>query len=175
MDYVVSFLKWSNDHGIWDAAQFLVVAFGLGIGVKLIFFPRRRIRNLNFFTRLERESHAQFPLRIHLELRNYTGTTVVLSSPFFVYRELRPAPQAHGDIPSGEYEIKFPNPTGQLLSEVEYLLRNKESVVTFIPLDPQHSDDEVKKALERQCAGTLTVICTWLKEKPQIEKLARRI
>jgi hypothetical protein len=168
-------LRWLHEHGIWEIASFLLLVAGAVVGVRLAFFPRKRIRNLNFFTRVVRAGHPQFPLIVYLEIRNYTGRTVVLSSPFMRYCDLRPPAEAHGDTPSGEYEIKFPDPQSRQLSEVEYLLRNKENVQTIIPLDPTHSDQEVQSAYHEKRLGSLTVTCTWLQEKPVVEKLVRRL
>jgi hypothetical protein len=99
----------------------------------------------------------------------------VLSSPFFRYRKLRPPPDAHGDTLSGEYEIKFPSPNGKSLTEVDYLLRNKESVHTIIPIDPEHSEKEVDEMHAKRRIGKLTVMCTWLSDRPKVDKLVRPI
>jgi hypothetical protein len=112
---------------------------------------------------------------IYLEIRNYTGRTVVLSNPFFNFRDLLPPPEAHGDSPTGEYEIKFPDPTNQTYSEVEAFLRNKENVHTIIPLDPTQTDQQAQVALQKARVGTLTLTCTWIQEKPHTEKLRRRL
>jgi hypothetical protein len=87
--------------------------------------------------------------------RNYTGRSVVLSAPFFVYRGLRPDPNARGDSPTGEYEVKFPDPRNQMLSEVECFLRHRENVSTWVPIDPTQTDQEVDKAINRHTVGKL--------------------
>lgn len=168
-------LQWTNEHGIWSVAQFLILGSSFIIGVKLIYFPKRRIRNLNFHTRIVRNERQRPQLMVYLELRNYTGKTVVLSSPFFRFLDARPPPEAYGDTPSGEYEVKFPGANGKSLTEVEYLLRNKESVHTIIPLDPSLGEKDVERARSRRRIGTLTMICTWIQDRPKIQKLARRI
>lgn len=167
-------LEWANSHGIWNVAQFLILGSSFIIGLKLIYFPKRRIRNLNFHARVVRNERQKYRLFLYLELRNYTGRTVVLSAPFFRYLDLRPPLEAPGDSPSGEYEIKFPNNSGKDLTEVEYMLRNKESVHTIIPLDASHTDKEVERARRRRI-GRLTMICTWLQDRPRVQKLVRRI
>lgn len=168
-------LRWTNEYGVWGILQFVLLAVSFIIGLKIIYFPRRRIRNLNFNVSFVRDKRHDFPSHIHLEFRNYTGRTVVLSSPFFRYRKLQPPSDAHGDTLSGEYEIKFPNGSGKELSEVEYLLRNKESVHTIIPIDPGHTDEEVNAMHAKRRIGTLTVMCTWLSERPKVDKLVRKI
>ncbi|MGH8399586.1 MAG: hypothetical protein ACRESU_00660, partial [Gammaproteobacteria bacterium] len=44
-------LKWANDHGVWAAVQAIVRVASFVIGLQIIYFPRRRIRNLNFHAR----------------------------------------------------------------------------------------------------------------------------
>ena len=176
MDDVFNALRWAHEHGIWELASFLSLVGGISIGLKLAFIPRRRIRNLNFAPNLARNQHQQFPLAIYLQIRNYTGRSVVMSSAYIRYRDLRPPPEARGgDLPSKEFEIKFPDPANGNLTEVEYLLRHKENVQTIIPLDPTYSDQQVQTALSRNRVGSLTVTCTWLQEKPIVEKLRRRL
>ncbi len=170
-DWIFDALEWAHKHGVWEI---LIIVGGLSIWAKL--FPRRRIRNLNFYMRPARNKHAQFPLIIYLEIRNYTGRTVVLSNPFIrLDRDLRAPPEAHGDSPSGDIEIKFPDQNRQLYSEVEFLLRNKDNVNTIIPLEPTHSHAEVQTALNRKRLGRLTVTCTWIQETPQVETYRRRL
>ena len=169
-------LRVANDYGVWSVAQFLILAISFFIGLKLIYFPRRRIRNLNFNVSFVRNNRHDYPSYIHLEFRNYTGRSVVLSSPFFRYRKLQPPTDARGDTLSGEYEIKFPGAGGnKSLTEVEYLLRNKESVHTIIPIDPAHPDEEVNAMHAKRRIGTLTVMCTWLQDRPKVDKLVRKI
>ena len=175
MDNVLIFLKWTNDHGLWDFVQTLIILIGFVLGLKIIFFPKKRIRNLNYFTQLRRNQHPQYALIIYLEIRNYTGRSVVISSPYFKFKSIRPDPNARGDKPEGDYEIKFPNMQNDMLAEVEYLIRNKEHVHTFIPLDPAHSDAEVENALNNRQVGTIDCICTLLEEKPRVHKLVRDI
>ena len=175
MDDVFNALRWAHEHGIWELASFLSLVGGILIGLKLAFIPRRRIRNLNFAPNLARNQNQQFALAIYLQIRNYTGRSVVMSSAYIRYRDLRPPPEVHGDLPSKEIEIKFPDPPNRNLTEVEYLLRHKENVQTIIPLDPTHSDQQAQTALSRNRVGSLTVTCTWLQEKPIVEKLRRRL
>lgn len=174
MAWLIDSLKWANDLGIWDLVQTIVLVGTLVIGVKFLIFPKRRVRNLNYFTQISRD-HPDWPLRLLLEVRNYTGKSLVISSPFFTFRDLRPDPKAHADSLTGEYEIKFPDPANQQLNEVESFIRHKESVQTWIPLDQSHSDEDVRLALSARRVGTFTCTCTWLEEKPYSHKLVRKI
>jgi len=167
-------LKWVNEHGLWSLGQTVVLVGSAAVGAKLLFFPKTRIRHLNFSTRIH-AGDTEFPLRLDLEIRNLTGHTAVISNAWFEFSKLRPDPRAQGDTPSGEFEVRFPGPTGNALSDVEYLVRTKESLFTFIPLDPKHSQQEAESALAGHNVGRITCTVTWLLEKPRSHQLRRRL
>jgi len=167
-------MQWAHEHGIWEMINILVLVVSALIGFTVLFWAKRRVRNLNFFVQRLRDA-SNFPLKVCVEIRNYTGRSVVLSAPFFVYRGLRPDPNARGDSPTGEYEVKFPDPRNQMLSEVECFLRHRENVSTWVPIDPTQTDQEVDKAINRHTVGKLRCMCTWLQDKPKVHRLVRRI
>ena len=168
-------MKWAAEHGLWNMINTIVLVPSVLIGLKVLFWAKQRVRNLNFFVRPLRGDDPNYPLKVYLEIRNYTGRSVVISIPYFVYARLRPDPNARGDSPSREYEIKFPDPRTNTLTEVEYLLRHRETVSTWVPIDPAHTDQEVEAAIERRSVGKLHCMCTWLKDKPIVHRLVRRI
>ncbi len=163
-----------NEHGLWEMTQTVVLAGSALVGVKLLFFPRTRVRHLNFSARIHGDG-AEFPLRVDLEIRNLTGRTAVISNAWFEFGKLRPDPRAQGDTPSGEFEVKFPGPDGRSLTEVEYLVRTKESLSTFIPLDPTHTMREAEEALAAHRVGRITCTVTWLDERPRSVHLRRKL
>ena len=132
---LVDSLKWISEHGIWDMLQTVVLVGSVLIGVKLLFFPRTRVRHLNFSTRI-RQGDPDFPLRVDLEIRNLTGRTAVISNAWFEFGKLRPDARSQGDTPSGEFEVKFPGPDGRTLTEVEYLVRTQGVLVHLHPARP---------------------------------------
>ena len=164
--FSIPWMKWADQPGVWDLTSTVVLVLPAIMGFGIYLWARRRVRNLNFFTKRLRDG-SNYPLKVYVEIRNYTGRSAVISMPFFKYDRLRPDPNARGDSPSREYEIKFPNPSQQTLSEVEYLLRRRESVSTWVPIDPQHTDAEVDAALESRRVGKLHCMCTWLQDKPK--------
>lgn len=167
-------LKWANDHGLWELAQTVVLGGSAIVGAKLLFFPKTRVRHLNFSTRI-RADDGEFPLRLDLEIRNLTGHTAVVSNAWFEFSKLRPDPRAQGDTPSGEFEVKFPGRDPLHLTEVEYLVRTKESLFTYIPLDPSHSVQEAESMLAAHRVGRITCTVTWLLERPKSHQLRRRL
>jgi hypothetical protein len=167
-------LKWINERGLWSMTQTGVLAVSALIGVKLVFFPKQRVRHLNFSTRIH-GGGQDFPLRLDLEIRNLTGRTAVVSNAWFEFGKLRPDLHAQGDTPSGEFEVKFPGADGHALTEVEYLVRTKESLFTYIMLDPSHTIPEAEAALAAHKVGTITCTVTWLDERPRSQKLRRKL
>ena len=166
------FLIWATQRGIWPLANFLVVFLSAVLGFSLIFWAKRRVRHFNFYLSSTRDS-SNYPHKLKLEIRNYTGRSVVLSSPFYKYVGLRPDPNARGDSPSEEFEVKFPNVARDTLTEVEYLIRTKETVCTWIPIDPKHTDAEVEDAIRKHETVKFSCMCTWLEDKPRVHKLRR--
>jgi hypothetical protein len=171
---ILAAMEWAVEHGIWEIITAIAAVIGLSIGIKIVFWPRRRVRGLNFFIKPIRDV-SNYPLKVYVEIRNYTGRSVVLSVPYFVFARLRPDPNARGDSSTGEFEVKFPDPANNNLTEVEYLLRHRENVSTWVPIDPAHTDVEVAAAIDRQGVGRLHCMCTWLKDKPEVHKLVTRI
>lgn len=167
-------LKWANEHGLWSAGQMVVLGASALVAGKIIFFPKRRVRHLNFSTHIG-TGGTDFPLRLELEIRNLTGRTAVVSNAWFEFGKLRPDPRAQGDTPSGEFEVRFPGHHSDALTEVDYLVRNKESLSTFIPIDPNHTLEEARQALARHAVGRIACTVTWLEERPRSDKLRRRL
>jgi len=167
-------MKWAADYALWDMSSTIILFVSAVIGFTVLFWAKRRVRNLNFFTQRRRDN-SNYPLKVYIEIRNYTGRSVVISSPYYRYKDLRPDPKARGDSPSGDYELKFPDIAQQELKEVEYLIRHRENVSTWIPIDPEHTDAEIDEAIRRRKVATLYCMCTWLEEKPKVHKLKRGI
>lgn len=171
-------LKSLNEHGIWDMLQCAGLLSAAIVVCFYLWFPRRRVTNLNFHVTTSRDND-NYPLKIRIEIRNFTGRAVVISHPTFKFRALRPHAQAHGHSATGEYEVKFPGVNAGLLTEVEYLLRHGEHVNTWIPLDPAHTDEQAAAATQTTAAGVLVCTCTWfgtwLSDKPTSHTLKSRI
>lgn len=175
MTNVWIYMEWADQHGLWDCISTTLQILAIVAGVIFLAWAKRRVRNLNFFFRPLRRQ-GNYPFVIVIEIRNYTGRTVVISNPYFNYDSLRPDANARGDSASGDYEIKFPRHLGANgLDQVEFMLRHGETVSTWIPLDPQHSDQEVENAMQSQTVGKIKCMCTWLLEKPKSHKLVRKI
>jgi hypothetical protein len=167
-------LEWiDHHHGIWAFLDLSIAATGLGVAIKLIWFPKQRIRNLNFSTWHDR-SDPHFPLRVMINIRNFTGRSVVLVSKGFTFKSLRVMQGARGHSASKEYECKFPDSTGSL-NTMEYLLQHRQDVLSWMPLDPSHTDQEVKDALDKHSVGLLALDYVMLEDKPKVQALNQPI
>jgi hypothetical protein len=176
MDQFLSAMKVLNQHGVWGIANTMILFLSAILGFGIVFWAKRRVKHLNFHTSFHRgKTSDAYPLIVNIEIRNYAGRSVVISSPYFKYDKLKPDPNARGDSSSGEYEVKFPNAKQPILTEVEYLIRHKESVTTWIPLDRYHSNDEVETILKNRQVGTFCCTCTWLEDRPRVHKLKQKI
>lgn len=171
---MLTWLKWAADYAIWDLLNMIIIFISAVLGFSVLFWAKKRVRNLNFFIQRRRDN-SNYPLKVYIEIRNYTGRSVVISSAYFKYGDLKPDPKARGDSPSGDYEMKFPDIPQQELKEIDYLIRDRENVSTWIPVDPGHTDNEVDEAIKNRKVATLYCMCTWLEEKPRVHKLNRKI
>lgn len=116
---ILTWLKYAADYAIWDLLNTIIIFISAVLGFSVLFWTKRRVRNLNFFIQRRRDN-SNYPLKVYIEIRNYTGRSVVISSAYFKYEDLNHPSNARGDSPSGNYEMKFPN-TQNELKEIEYL------------------------------------------------------
>ncbi len=169
-------MEWADQHGIWDLLSLFVLVVTASIGIKLLLLPKRRVTHLNVFAKTTPRTEGRYPLRVHVEIRNFTQKAVVISVHPFKMQGLRPDPDGRGHSESGEVEVKFPAKPGDGLSEIDYFLRHGESVATWIPIDPSHSDEEVACALRNCTVGLLTLTCTWFgAPRPMSHRLVTKI
>jgi len=173
---ILEWMRTANQYGLWEFISTLVLLVSSVLGFGIYFWAKRRVRNLNFFFRPVRNQIDGYPLVVNIEIRNFTGRTVVISNPFFRFRSIRPDPNSRCDSPSGDHEIKFPrHAKAPVLDQVEYMLRHGETVGTWAPLDPKHSDKEVNDALAERRVGTMHCTCVWLCDRPKVHRLIRRM
>lgn len=164
-------LVFLNNLGFWEMLNFFIVIVGILFG-SVYFYRKRRVSMLNIFTSHSKRQGQNYTSLINIEFRNFIGCSIAICNPYFKYRNLRPDPAAHRDSYSGETEVKFKGGDGNGLMEIETFLRHKESTSTWIPVNPKHSDDEVKSALDNKQVGTLYFTCIWITEKPKVRKIA---
>ena len=62
-------MKWAHEHGIWEMINILVLVVSALIGFTVLFWAKRRVRNLNFFVQRLRDA-SNFPLKVCVEIRN---------------------------------------------------------------------------------------------------------
>ena len=173
---MLEWLRTANEYGIWGLISTVVLLASSVLGFSIYFWAKRRVRNLNFFFTPRRNEIRGYPLVVLIEIRNFTGRTVIISSPFFRFNSIRPDPNSTCDSPSGDHEIKFPRHEGApTLDQVEYMLRHGEKVRTWIPLDPTHSEKEVADALAAREVGSVHCTCVWLFDRPKVHRLIRRM
>lgn len=132
-----------NNLGIWEILNVFILILGIIFG-SFYLIRRRRIPMLNIFTHHSKRAGVNYTSLINIEFRNYVGCSIVICNPYFIYADLKPDPIAHGDSSSGEYEVKFMGKNGTGLTEIEAFLPHKENTSTWIPINPAHSEEEIK-------------------------------
>jgi hypothetical protein len=69
---VFAWMLWADQHGVWGIVSTIVLLVSAAIGFTVLFWAKRRVRNLNFFVRRLRDQ-SNYPLKVYVEIRNYTG------------------------------------------------------------------------------------------------------
>ena len=174
INWLIKKLVFLNNLGFWEMMNFFIVIAGVVFG-SFYFFRKRRVPMLNIFTSHSKRQGVNYTSLINVEFRNFTGCGIAICNPYFKYRDLKSDPVAHRDSYSGEAEVKFRGVDGNVLTEIETFLRHKESTATWIPVDPTHSNEEVKSALNSKRVGILYFTCVWITKKPKVRNLAIRI
>ena len=144
-----------NKIGFWQIVNTSILV--LGSVASLIYWRLRksRVRDLNFYITWKRDSRGRFPLILHFETRNLSQCIIVISSPYFVFDRARAGPYAHCDSATGQYEVKFKRSASDAYSEIACLLRHREVVTSYIPLDESQTDEELTKLSADKHFGTL--------------------
>jgi hypothetical protein len=144
-----------------------------------IFVPRRRVPGLNVYvtserTPADRATGERFPLRLKMEIRNFSGAPVLIRRAAFTFQSLRPHPQCHMHSETKECEVKFPGRIPNELCEPDCYLRQGGCVMTWIGLDTTHTDQEIQEALQANRIGVLRCSIVHLREKAQLYELKTR-
>lgn len=117
---------------------------------------------LTFAIGVNRDNSA-YPLKLTIGLRNTTNLPVLVTSKFFkADNSLRAAGNAKGNPARKEYEIKFSPPGGRFLDQFTTLIHPNADTSTWMPLDPAHTDQEVREAIAAASSGDWHYTCDWL-------------
>jgi hypothetical protein len=95
-----------------------------------------------------------------IKTRSHTNEPIyLLSEGFHFGNKLRASPSAAQNVSTRNYEIKFSGQASGVLAEIDVLVRPRDIVKTFIPVDPSHTDAEIEDAIRDQSVGTLRLKC----------------
>ena len=163
-----------NQMGLWSAISAISAVIGVVIAVNFV-KTRAYTRGLNFFIQQQR-NNDNYPNKIIIEIRNYSGKTVIVTNPYFKFGDIiKPDENARCDSYVKEYEIKFSDKNGKYLEEVDILLRHKDATTTWIPIAPAEDDSKIKAALEKHKIGVLYCNAVWLEDRPKIIRIRKKI
>jgi len=155
----------------------LIMVAGSVVGYLRFFRPRRSIPNFPVKIHWHRNAPRNYPLRITVEFTNHTGRSAYVSSVSFKASGLRADPKAGVDTATRRQHLKFPVPVpGQnytLLKDFDVYLPVDGSTSTYAPIDPQHTDEEIKRAFTCGRVGVVECFVTVLPRsyKPQVFRL----
>ncbi|MFH1999244.1 MAG: hypothetical protein ABIK28_06165 [Planctomycetota bacterium] len=154
----MEFWRFMATWGIWDIIGLIAALIPIIMVIRYI-FPRKAVTNLYIDTK--RDSINQgYPKVVRITFRNHTNEPLyVLSEGFTFGSAIRRSPNAARNAATSVCEVKFEGRQHGLLSEIDTLVRPGQEVSTWVPVDPQHSDQEVDSAIENHSVGTLRLKC----------------
>ena len=165
---MINILKTLNDLGIWDLLNTVILLSGLLLGAWLSMRRTKHIRDLNFYVTWHRDPKARFPLTLRFEVRNLSHNMIALSAPYFVFSGFRPGPYAHCDSTTQHYEVKFRRSETEKESQVACLLRHRDTVTSYIPLDEAQTDVELQDLSKLGRVGVLYCDIVFLHSRPKV-------
>lgn len=146
----------------------LLVALVPSVLVLVYLFPRRAIHNFYIDTKIASYPDNQtYPKIIEIELRNHTNEPLyVLSEGFLFGDAILPSPHGAKDAATGAYEVKFEGRQPGELSEIDTLVRPNQRITTWIPVEPNQSDQTLSAALSARTVGLLRLSCQRIRSRP---------
>jgi len=132
-------MQWAESHGLWSLLTFLLALGGLSVWALLY---RRRAEGISLYATHRFETgHGLYPNVVYLAVRNTLDSPVVVSRPNFRFSGgLKAGRNAHGNLATGDYELKFRKiDRNQRIvpgdSYTTILLRHRESAMAYMPID----------------------------------------
>jgi hypothetical protein len=153
MENIILSLKWANDHGIWDMLMFLAIPLA-GL---LWYRSRKRLERFSVHISYKfGTGHSLYPNVIYFVVRNLNDSPVVIArSNFRFTTRLKASASAHGNLATGDYEIKYRavSDTDEIVSgnsHTTIMLRHRESHMAYVPIDDSLTEAGLKTLQEKR-------------------------
>jgi hypothetical protein len=139
MCHLIFFLRWLNEHGIWNILTFA----GVGSISWVLWQSTRRLESFSLHMSYQfGTNHSLYPNVIYFVARNLNDSPIILARPNFRFNgKLKSGASAHGNLATGDYEIKFRQihennkVVGTELSHSTVMLRSRDSYMAYIPIE----------------------------------------
>jgi len=152
--------------GIWDIIGLMIIVIP-SIFLTAYLFPKRSIKNFYIDTE-QGVVNQRYPKVAVVKMTNHTNQPIYIISEGFDFRSsIKPSPYGAKDATTGIYEIKFEGREKGVLSEIDTLIRPGQIISTWIPLNSNHSEEEINKALKEKKIGVLKLKCLRITDKRQ--------
>lgn len=154
MQHLDDAARWAADRALWDLLTFVLALAGLGLWA--VFYKRRVWGFALFPTYRFGAGHSLYPNVIYLTARNQRDVPIVVSRPNFRFAgELKAGDNAHGNLATGDYELKFRklDRSYQVRQGDSYstiLLYHRQSAMAYIPIDDDLDEQGFIEMLRRK-------------------------
>jgi hypothetical protein len=172
------FLAFLTQIGFWEIVSTGILISGSVVGIRLLVGSTSHIPDLNFYITWTRNPPIpanRYPLTLDFEIRNLSHHFCVISTAYFRFDMAKPGSHAHGDSVSQQYEIKFRSNPDDTKSEIAALLRHRDIVTTYIPLDETQTDEELRELSRSRRFGTLYCDVVFIRQRPYTRRLKLNI
>ncbi|MCL4721535.1 MAG: hypothetical protein KJ041_06170 [Gammaproteobacteria bacterium] len=181
IDEFMQFLRGAAALALWDFLTFLIAV--AGAVAALIFVTRRRYGGFSLYPSYRiGTGHSLYPNVIYFAARNLGDAPLVICRPNFrPSKHLEMDDTAHGNLATGDYELKFrylnnQNAVVEGHSFTTILLRHRESALAYVPVGRRYSEESFKALCQRRTLGVITFdIVTVGEDRPRVVRIRQKL
>lgn len=158
---VITFLERAAQLDLWDLLTFAVGL--LGAITALFVLRRRRYVGFSLYPSYRiGTGHSLYPNVLHFTARNLLDSPIVVCRPNFrASKHLRVADSAHGNLDTGDLELKFreldsSNKVKPGHSYTTIMLRHRESAMAYLPIDKDYTYESFDQIRGKKHLGWIT-------------------
>ena len=163
---MILFLEFMAKWAIWDmiAVAIAILPF---FAVVWYLWPKKSMPDVYIDAIAQNGPNEVYPRVIQIKIRNHSNNAVYIQSLGFQFAgTIGPNPEGAKDHNTGLYEVKFEGQTQEQLSDIDTLVRAKQEIQTWIPVDPSITNFDLAKAIKQKEVGSLKLKCMIISSKP---------
>ncbi len=151
---------------VWDMISIVLLVFS-SISIVWYLWPRKKIKNVYIDVKAITTNDSTYKKIIVIEIKNLSNNAVYLESLGFKFdKVILPHPNGAKDHNTNIYEVKFEGRITGELSDIDTLVRAKQKVSTWIPVNDSTDMSVLSKAISNKQVGKLRLKFALISSKP---------